>query len=59
MEEAVGFTGEVPQIAQKYQGLIDITQKNNSHTIAYEYIESLGRNNLKILEVGCSSGYFG
>jgi len=43
----------------KYQGLVDITQKNNSHTIAYEYIESLGRNNLKILEVGCSSGYFG
>jgi O-antigen biosynthesis protein len=43
----------------KYQGLVDITQKNNSHTIAYEFIESLGKNNLKILEVGCSSGYFG
>lgn len=44
----------------KYQGKIDLTVENNSHTIAYRYIEKLANGqSLKVLEVGCSSGYFG
>ena len=44
----------------KYEGKIDLSIKNNSHTIAYDFIEidSLGAG-CKILEVGCSTGYFG
>ena len=44
----------------KYEGKIDLSVKNNSHTLAYDFIEidSQGAN-CKILEVGCSTGYFG
>lgn len=44
----------------KYEGKIDLSIKNNSHTLAYDFIEidSLGAS-CKILEVGCSTGYFG
>jgi len=47
-------------IKVKYEGKIDLSNKNNSHTIAYDFIEidSLG-SRCKILEVGCSTGYFG
>ncbi|MFZ2538577.1 MAG: methyltransferase domain-containing protein, partial [Oscillospiraceae bacterium] len=44
----------------KYQGSIDLSVKNNSHTIAFEYIANIANGEkLNILEVGCSSGYFG
>jgi len=44
----------------KYQGVIDLSVKNNSHTIAYEYIDNFSNGKLlSVLEVGCSSGYFG
>ena len=44
----------------KYEGKINLSVKNNSHTIAYDFIEidSQGAR-CKILEVGCSTGYFG
>lgn len=44
----------------KYEATINLSNKNNSHTLAFEEIlrHSHGRK-LKILEVGCSTGYFG
>ena len=44
----------------KYQGIIDLSVKNNSHTMAYEFVEKVADGKkLQILEVGCSTGYFG
>lgn len=44
----------------KYQGKIDLTVENNSHTMAFNYINELADGaQLSVLEVGCSSGYFG
>lgn len=44
----------------KYQAVIDLSAKNNSHTMAYEFVERVARGKvLKILEVGCSTAYFG
>jgi glycosyltransferase involved in cell wall biosynthesis/2-polyprenyl-3-methyl-5-hydroxy-6-metoxy-1,4-benzoquinol methylase len=44
----------------KYIAKIDLSNKNNSHTLAYELIQGFsGGMPLKVLEVGCSSGYFG
>ncbi|MFZ2268215.1 MAG: methyltransferase domain-containing protein [Azonexus sp.] len=44
----------------KYQAKIVLSNKNNAHTIAFDRINeiSAGRK-LAILEVGCSTGYFG
>ena len=44
----------------KYHARIDLSNKNNSHTLAFDRIDghAAGRR-LKILEVGCASGYFG
>lgn len=44
----------------KYQAKIDTSNKNNSHTQTFEKIQEFadGRT-LRVLEVGCSSGYFG
>lgn len=42
-----------------YLANINLQNKNNSHTIAYDYIALLSCRPLKILEVGCSAGYFG
>ncbi len=44
----------------KYQAKIVLENKNNSHTLAFDQIQKIssGRK-LIILEVGCSSGYFG
>ncbi|MES2878236.1 MAG: methyltransferase domain-containing protein [Pseudomonadota bacterium] len=44
----------------KYQAKIVLSNKNNAHTIAFDRIKeiSAGRK-LNILEVGCSTGYFG
>lgn len=44
----------------KYLSVIDVNNKNNSHTIAIDLIQkhSSGRL-LRILEVGCSAGYLG
>ncbi|WP_116473691.1 glycosyltransferase [Zobellella maritima] len=44
----------------KYVANIDLSNKNNSHTLAYDFVDkvSAGRS-LHILEVGCSSGYLG
>jgi len=44
-----------------YDGVVDLNAKNNSHTIAYQFIEAgtdIGKR-ARILEVGCASGYFG
>ena len=44
----------------KYQSVINLSTKNNSHTLAHEAITSFfGNRHGRILEVGCSSGYFG
>jgi 2-polyprenyl-3-methyl-5-hydroxy-6-metoxy-1,4-benzoquinol methylase len=44
----------------RYQGVIDVSNKNNSHTLTIDFIKSIQNNSrLKILDVGCSSGYLG
>jgi len=44
----------------KYEATIDLTKKNNSHTLAFDFIQKHGVvRRLKILEVGCSTGCFG
>jgi 2-polyprenyl-3-methyl-5-hydroxy-6-metoxy-1,4-benzoquinol methylase len=44
----------------KYQASIDRSNKNNSHTLSIDFIEINGHGQpLEILEVGCSTGYFG
>ena len=43
-----------------YKSKINLTIKNNSHTLSHEAVERIlfGRTG-KVLEVGCSVGYFG
>lgn len=43
----------------KYNASIDTNNFNNSHSLAFHFIKSLERENLQVLEVGCSAGYFG
>ncbi len=44
----------------KYQGVIQLSDKNNAHTLAYDYIAELADGQLlTVLEVGCSTAYFG
>jgi 2-polyprenyl-3-methyl-5-hydroxy-6-metoxy-1,4-benzoquinol methylase len=43
----------------KYQAVIDLGERNNSHTLLHELAVSDGRPQLSMLEVGCSSGYLG
>jgi 2-polyprenyl-3-methyl-5-hydroxy-6-metoxy-1,4-benzoquinol methylase/glycosyltransferase involved in cell wall biosynthesis len=44
----------------KYQSTIDRNNKNNSHTLSIDFIEAGHTGQaLRILEVGCSTGYFG
>lgn len=44
----------------KYQGVIQLSNKNNAHTLAFNYVQALSNDNkLRILEVGCSTAYFG
>lgn len=44
----------------KYKAKIDLSIKNNSHTLVYDFIKvDSGGAKCKILEVGCSAGYFG
>lgn len=43
-----------------YISTIDTTNKNNSHTIAIDFLlEKANGRLLKILDVGCSEGYLG
>jgi len=43
----------------KYNASIDTNNFNNSHSLAFHFLKSLERENLQVLEVGCSAGYFG
>ena len=44
----------------KYFAKIDLANKNNSHTLAFDLIQQVSEGKcLEILEVGCSAGYFG
>jgi O-antigen biosynthesis protein len=44
----------------KYFAKIDLSNKNNSHTLAFDLIQQFSEGaRLDILEVGCSAGYFG
>lgn len=44
----------------KYIAKINLSNKNNSHTLAFDLIQSVAEGKrLEILEVGCSAGYFG
>ncbi|MHB0929468.1 MAG: class I SAM-dependent methyltransferase [Candidatus Nanopelagicales bacterium] len=43
----------------KYEGEIDLSVKNNSHTLAYDLIMADCKGKARILEVGCATGYFG
>lgn len=43
----------------KYLGKINTQNKNNSHTIALDFALDHGKQRMEILEVGCSTGYFG
>ena len=43
-----------------YMGKIDLSVKNNSHTMMHDIIvESAQGKSARILEVGCAGGYFG
>ncbi len=43
-----------------YEGRIDLRVKNNSHTIAHDFIaQSAGGARWRILEAGCGAGHFG
>jgi len=48
---------------KSYHGVIDLTAENNAHTMQFRLItsrlERFGKNGqVRVLEVGCSSGYF-
>jgi hypothetical protein len=44
----------------KYQAKIVLENKNNSHTLAIDFINQVSEGKLlSVLEVGCSAGYFG
>jgi SAM-dependent methyltransferase len=46
--------------ASIYEGKIDLKVKNNSHTIAYNLIaDNFSEKKIRILEVGCNTGYLG
>lgn len=45
--------------AIKYEAVIDLGERNSSHTMLHELAIASGRPSLDILEVGCSSGYLG
>jgi 2-polyprenyl-3-methyl-5-hydroxy-6-metoxy-1,4-benzoquinol methylase len=53
------MNARVTDPAIKYQALIDLAERNNSHTLLHELAVASGKANLRILEVGCSSGYLG
>ena len=43
-----------------YEAAIDLTNKNNSHTIMVQFIlESNRKRKARVLEVGCATGFFG
>lgn len=43
----------------KYQAVIDPQNRNNSHSLALGMIRDVNSSRLEVLEVGCSTGYFG
>jgi 2-polyprenyl-3-methyl-5-hydroxy-6-metoxy-1,4-benzoquinol methylase len=43
----------------RYAVDIDLSDKNSSHTLMHDMVQSLGRQSLNILDVGCSGGYLG
>ena len=44
----------------KYEAKIDLLNKNNSHTLVYDLVQEFSADApLKVLDVGCSSGYLG
>lgn len=45
--------------AHKYQAVIDPHNRNNSHSLALGMIRDVNCARLEVLEVGCSTGYFG
>lgn len=45
--------------APKYNATIDVKNINNSHSLAFHFISEMRREQLEVLEIGCSSGYFG
>jgi len=54
------MNGEPVSQEIKYKARIDLSVKNNAHTIAFNFInDHANGRQLKILEIGCSTGYFG
>lgn len=44
----------------RYEATIDVSNKNNSHTLTIDFIEGFAAgDSLHILDVGCSAGYLG
>jgi len=43
----------------KYKTVIDLNEKNDSHTQIVEHIKGTGRRYLRVLDVGCASGDLG
>jgi 2-polyprenyl-3-methyl-5-hydroxy-6-metoxy-1,4-benzoquinol methylase len=43
----------------KYQATLDLAERNNSHTLLHELAIADGKPQMRVLEVGCSSGYLG
>lgn len=42
-----------------YAGRIDLSNQNNSHTIAFRFIHDRLSAGARVLEIGCNTGYFG
>jgi 2-polyprenyl-3-methyl-5-hydroxy-6-metoxy-1,4-benzoquinol methylase len=44
----------------KYQAKINLAEKNSSHTLAHDMVQAYAQGRvLRVLEVGCASGYWG
>ena len=43
----------------KYSAIVDLGNRNTSHSLMHELVVQLEKPPMSVLEVGCSSGYFG
>ena len=57
---AIPFNSLLNNVLMAYRSIINPELKNNSHTIAIDFIQKYGeQKQLKVLDLGCSEGYLG
>jgi 2-polyprenyl-3-methyl-5-hydroxy-6-metoxy-1,4-benzoquinol methylase len=62
LEKTLTITAAKPNESQSltYQGAIDFSIENNSHSIAFRFLTEASEGRVcRVLEAGCASGYFG